>query len=73
MNTTTLLLILWIAPLFLNLILLYFHKDVETYGDLLENLWAHFIPLLNLIITLFFINVYFKEFWDEFKNKKIKK
>lgn len=84
MEMTFILWLLWIVPIFINLTLLYFDDDVKTYGDLFHYFFIHLIPVLNLIITLFFI-VHtiseklenhlnpIKEKWDKFMKTKIKK
>lgn len=84
MEITTILLLLWITPMFLNFILLYFDEDVKTWGDLFYQGYLHFIPLINLSFTgMFILDIVFgnligfiagkiTKFWNEIKDKKIK-
>lgn len=83
--------ILWLAyllPIPLNFLLLYYDKDVKTYGDLLNNAWVHLLPVANIFISLLFISHTIFEIienkmgnptsiigykWEKFKNTEIKK
>jgi hypothetical protein len=83
--------ILWLAyllPIPLNFLLLYYDKDVKTYGDLLNGAWLHILPVVNIFISLLFISDTIFEIienkmgnptsiikykWEKFKNTEIKK
>lgn len=73
--------IVYITPMILNPILMYFDKDVKTIGDLLEGWWINLIPFVNIFSTFLILveiiteNIWklnLNEIWNKFKNIKIK-
>ena len=75
------LLIVYITPMILNTLLMYFDKDVKTVGNLLEGWWLNLIPFANIFITFLILvdiitesiwKLNLNEIWNKFKNIKIK-
>lgn len=59
-----------------NLLFAYSDKEVTTIGDLMNNWWGYFVPILNVLVTIAIPIYYITEYCSNKnileKNKKNK-
>ena len=63
----------YVIPMILAMLMHYFDKKTETVEDFLHYWWAFTIPIINIISVLGVTFIIIGEYYQKFKNIKLKK
>ena len=58
---TNLILLLYVVPMLITFLLIYFDDDIKTVGDLLKYIWVCLTPFVNLTVIATFIIMFIYE------------